>query len=84
MNDPLRVARATELAALVGSELAPGRWLSVTQDEIDEFIALTGDRNWIYTDAERARRELDGGGGSYPVNCSLRSCQLFCRRHMPS
>ncbi|MFK4583802.1 MaoC/PaaZ C-terminal domain-containing protein [Bradyrhizobium ottawaense] len=57
----LRVAQAIDLAAFVGTELAPGRWRSVTQDEVDRFVALTGDRNWVHTDAERARRELDGG-----------------------
>ncbi|MGY8631989.1 MaoC/PaaZ C-terminal domain-containing protein [Bradyrhizobium sp. 14AA] len=57
----LRVARAIDLAASVGTELTPGRWRSVTQDEVDQFVALTGDRNWVHTDAERARRELDGG-----------------------
>jgi acyl dehydratase len=56
----LRVARAIDLAAFVGTELAPGRWRSVTQHEIDRFVALTGDRNWVHTDVERARRELDG------------------------
>ncbi|SDI26818.1 MaoC like domain-containing protein [Bradyrhizobium sp. Rc2d] len=56
----LRVARAIDLAAFVGTELAPGRWRSVTQDEVDQFVALTGDRNWVHTDVERARRELDG------------------------
>ena len=57
----LRVAQAIDLAAFVGTELAPGRWRSVTQDEVDGFVALTGDRNWVHTDAERARRELDEG-----------------------
>jgi len=58
---PLRVARAIDLSAFVGAELAPGRWLSVTQDEVDRFVALTGDRNWVHMDVERAKRELDGG-----------------------
>lgn len=57
----LRVARAMDLAAFVGAELAPGRWRSVTQDEIERFAALTGDRNWIHTDVDRARRELAAG-----------------------
>jgi len=57
----LRVARAIDLAALVGTELAPGRWRSVTQDEVDRFVALTGDRNWVHSDVERAKRELEGG-----------------------
>lgn len=57
---PLRVARAIELAAYVGRDFAPGRWLAVTQDQIDRFVALTGDRNWIHTDIARAVRELPG------------------------
>jgi acyl dehydratase len=57
----VRVARSVDLAAFVGTELAPGRWRSVTQDEIDRFVALTGDRNWVHTDVERAKRELDEG-----------------------
>jgi len=58
---PLRVARSIDLSAFVGDELAPGRWRSVTQDEVNRFVALTGDWNWIHTDVERARRELNGG-----------------------
>jgi acyl dehydratase len=57
----LRVARAIDLAAFAGTELAPGGWRSVTQVEVDRFVALTGDRNWVHTDVERAKRELDGG-----------------------
>lgn len=58
---PLRVASANDLAANVGREFAPGRWRAVTQDEIDRFVALTGDRNWIHTDTARAARELPEG-----------------------
>lgn len=57
----LRVARAIDLSAFAGTELAPGRWRSVAQDEVDQFVALTGDRNWVHTDVERARYELDRG-----------------------
>jgi acyl dehydratase len=57
----IRVARAIDFAAYVGTDLAPGRWRSVTQDDIDRFVALTGDRNWVHTDVERAARELDEG-----------------------
>jgi|GEM_PF-1630143 len=61
LASPLRVARAIDLSAFVGAELAPGRWRSVTQEEVDRFVALTGDRNWVHTDVERAKHELDGG-----------------------
>jgi acyl dehydratase len=53
VSAPLHVAKAIELAACIGREFAPGRWLSVTQDEINRFVALTGDQNWIHTDAAR-------------------------------
>ena len=62
----LRVAQVIDLAAYVGTELAPGRWRSVTQDEVDGFVALTGDRNWVHTDTERARCELAGGATIVP------------------
>jgi acyl dehydratase len=57
----LRVARAADLAAHVRVDLVPGRWRTVTQDEVDRFVALSGDTNWIHTDVARAARELDGG-----------------------
>ncbi|KRQ15771.1 MaoC/PaaZ C-terminal domain-containing protein [Bradyrhizobium manausense] len=62
----LHVARAIDLADFVDNELAPGRWRSVTQDEVDRFVALTGDRNWVHTDMERARCELAGGATIVP------------------
>lgn len=58
-NMPLRVPHALDLRALVGVELPPGRWRSVTQDDVDRFVALTGDSNWIHSDTDRAASELD-------------------------
>lgn len=66
MTLPLRVATAIELTAHVGRDLAPGRWRVVTQDEIDRFVALTGDRNWIHSDVARAARDLPGGNTVVP------------------
>jgi acyl dehydratase len=34
----------------------------VTQELIDRFADLTGDRQWIHVDVERARRESPFGG----------------------
>ena len=42
-----------------------GPWgpeLEVTQEMIDRFADLTGDRQWIHVDVERARRESPFGG----------------------
>jgi acyl dehydratase len=33
----------------------------VTQDEVNRFVALTGDTNWIHTDVARAAREGESG-----------------------
>lgn len=60
VSAPLRVTNALELAAHLDRDFVPSRWLAVTQDEIDRFVALTDDRNWIHTDVARAVRELPG------------------------
>lgn len=50
-----------ELHALVGTEkLSP--WRDVTQEAISQFAEVTGDRQWIHVDVDRARRESTYGG----------------------
>jgi acyl dehydratase len=49
------------LPGLVGHEVV-SPWVEVTQQAIDQFAAVTGDRQWIHTDPERARRESPYGG----------------------
>ena len=49
-----------DLAAFVNTELLPGNWRSITHDEVNRFVDLTGDRNWIHADPERAKLEFDG------------------------
>ncbi len=39
-----------------------GPALTVTQDMINQFAELTGDRQWIHVDVERARKESPFGG----------------------
>ncbi len=39
----------------------PTSWRRVTQEDIDAFARLSGDRQWIHTDVERARRESPYG-----------------------
>jgi acyl dehydratase len=43
-----------ELQEHVGRELGVSAWLSVTQEDVDAFAAVTGDRQWIHTDPVRA------------------------------
>ncbi len=45
----------------VGREVAVSEWFEVKQEHIDDFAATTGDRQWIHTDPERARRESPFG-----------------------
>ena len=53
--------RIEELRASIGREAGVSDWLTVTQELIDEFAALSGDRQWIHVDRERARRESPFG-----------------------
>ena len=39
-----------------------GAKVEVTQEDIDAFAELTGDRQWIHVDVERATRESPFGG----------------------
>ena len=41
----------------VAASLGPSEWVAVEQERIDAFAAVTGDRQWIHCDVERARRE---------------------------
>lgn len=38
-----------------GTQLGPTDWVTIDQDRIDGFAAVTGDDQWIHTDPERAR-----------------------------
>ncbi|HTP35019.1 MAG TPA: MaoC family dehydratase [Candidatus Acidoferrales bacterium] len=46
----------------IGKEAGVSGWLEVNQALVDQFAELTGDRQWIHVDAERARRESPFGG----------------------
>ena len=49
-------------AKITGEYGEYGPPLTVTQEMIDQFAELTGDRQWIHIDVERARRESPFGG----------------------
>ena len=50
-----------ELRELVGQEVGLSEWLTVTQEMIDAFAAVTGDHQWIHIDRERAASESPFG-----------------------
>src|SRR5690349_5884385 len=59
---PVRIFDSLDaLQPLVGQEIAVSDWLDVPQTMIDAFADVTGDRQWIHVDAERARTESPFG-----------------------
>ena len=63
------------LAALVGREMVSA-WRDVTQALITQFADITGDRQWIHVDPERAARESPYGAtiahGFYTLSLASR------------
>lgn len=43
------------IQALVGKSLGVGEWVEIEQDRINRFADVTGDRQWIHVDEERAK-----------------------------
>jgi acyl dehydratase len=60
MNGPLRPTSVADLEALVGTTVGPSGWQDVTQEKIDAYASLTGDRQWIHTDPVRAAASTFG------------------------
>ena len=57
MATPTVIPTPAAASGFVGRELGPSEWVSVAQERIDAFAEVTGDRQWIHCDVERARRE---------------------------
>src|SRR6478752_5183645 len=49
------------LKELLGQEIGPSEWRTVTQEDIDAFAELSGDDQWIHVDVERAKAESPFG-----------------------
>jgi acyl dehydratase len=50
-----------ELKALIGQQVGPSEWRTVTQELINQFAELSGDDQWIHVDVERAKTESPFG-----------------------
>src|SRR5262245_1574875 len=50
-----------ELRSLVGQELGTSDYLELSQAMIDAFAEVTGDRQWIHLDQQRAKAESPYG-----------------------
>src|SRR5436190_9341762 len=49
------------MQALLGQEIGPSEWRTVTQADINAFADLSGDDQWIHVDVERAKTESPFG-----------------------
>jgi len=54
-------ATLADFAAASGEHLGYSPWREVTQQQVDEFADVTGDRQWIHVDPERAAASQFGG-----------------------
>jgi len=51
--------------------LPPSKAFALTQSDVDRFVALSGDRQWIHSDLERAKVALPAGRTIVPGNLLL-------------
>jgi acyl dehydratase len=45
-----------DMAALVGQEVAVSDWITITQEQVNQFAEATGDHQWIHVDVARAKK----------------------------
>jgi acyl dehydratase len=57
----LVAATVGDLTARAGTILGHSDWVTIDQQMVDAFAALSGDDHWIHVDVERASREMPGG-----------------------
>ena len=50
-----------ELKGLIGREVGVSEWHEISQQLIDDFAEVSGDKQWIHVDAPRAKRESPYG-----------------------
>ncbi|MDO8280971.1 MAG: MaoC/PaaZ C-terminal domain-containing protein, partial [Burkholderiaceae bacterium] len=50
-----------EFTPLVGQEVAVSDWITITQEQVNQFAEATGDHQWIHVDVERAKAGPYGG-----------------------
>jgi acyl dehydratase len=61
MTPPTQIEGIPELKRYIGVPLGTTEWVEISQETISGFAEVTGDRQWIHTDVERARRESPFG-----------------------
>src|SRR5687767_11534917 len=77
MSDKVVIKTVAELRNWIGKEVAVGRWITVTQDQINKFAEASGDYQWIDVDVERCKKEspfkttIAHGNLTYPLLSSI-------------
>ena len=54
-------ASPSELTTLVGQEVAVSDWITISQEQVNQFAQATGDHQWIHVDVEKAKAGPFGG-----------------------
>ncbi len=57
-----RFAGIADARAQLGQEVGISGWMLIDQERVNAFADVTGDRQWIHVDVERADRESPFGG----------------------
>ncbi len=58
---PRVINNLAEFESLVGHEIGVSEYLTITQDQINNFADATLDHQWIHVDPERAKKETPFG-----------------------
>jgi acyl dehydratase len=58
---PVTANGIEELRGLIGEQVGPTEWRTVSQEDIDAFAELSGDDQWIHVDVERAKTDSPFG-----------------------
>jgi acyl dehydratase len=51
----------SELTPLVGQNVADSDWITISQEQVNQFAQATGDHQWIHVDVEKAKAGPFGG-----------------------
>jgi acyl dehydratase len=49
------IEHLSDMPALVGQQVAVSDWITITQEQVNQFAQATGDHQWIHVDVERAK-----------------------------
>ena len=60
-NATASVTTIADAPLQVGRRVGPTEWRRMTQEQVNQFAEVTGDRNFIHVDPERARATAFGG-----------------------